>query len=88
MNGPRTLALAAWLLAAPIPGTQAIAAQREPAATPASASAPAPSAWASAPAPRTVAVEHDAHVDSLLTRALALMGGVVPGSDSLVAWDL
>ncbi len=35
-----------------------------------------------------VATGPDAHVDSLLTAALNRMVGVIPGSDSLVAWSV
>ena len=37
---------------------------------------------------RVVAFVPDAHVDSLLTASLNRMAGVIPGSDSLVAWSV
>jgi hypothetical protein len=37
---------------------------------------------------RGVVVVTNPHVDSLITAALARMVGVVPGSDTLVAWDV
>ncbi len=78
MNPPHLLvraALALALLAAPA------AAARKP-AKPASSATPADTAV------RTVLVSSTPHEDSLLVGALARMVGVVPGSDTLVAWDL
>jgi len=65
-------ALVLALAAAPV----AAAAKRAPLATPADTTA------------RSVLVASTPHEDSLLVSALARMVGVVPGSDSLVAWDL
>ena len=57
-------------------GPTAAAAKRVPLATPADTTA------------RTVIVTSTPHADSLLVSALARMAGVVPGSDTLVAWEL
>ena len=76
MNRPLTLvraALALALAAAPV------------AAKP---STPAPPPTPADTAARTVLVASTPHEDSLLVGALARMVGVIPGSDTLVAWDL
>ena len=58
------------------------------AAVAAAAPRPAPLATPADTAARTVLVASTPHDDSLLVRALARMTGVVPGSDTLVAWEL
>lgn len=58
------------------------------AAEPAAAAKRAPLAAPADTTSRSVPVTRTAHEDSLLVSALARMRGVVPGSDSLVAWDL
>jgi hypothetical protein len=78
MNRSLTLtcaALALALLAAPTAAAPK-AAKPAPAATPADTAA------------RTVLVASTPREDSLLAAALERMVGVVPGSDTLVAWDL
>ncbi len=52
--------------------------------------APVRAAAAAAPAPDSLGVllTADPHADSLVDRALARMVGVIPGSDTLVAWDV
>ena len=48
----------------------------------------APAAADSATVPDSAAAADPAHVDAVLTRYLDRMAGVIPGSDTLVAWEV
>lgn len=74
MRLPHPLVCAALALA--LAAEPAATAKRPPLAAPADTTS------------RSVPVTSTAHEDSLLVSALARMRGVVPGSDSLVTWDL